>query len=85
MLFINKKGALRCCFYRNRDKNRGNINPDRTIRRPDYDLDYTRRNVFGQPTVRQSGIDAIFDPIDPATPEFFDYDPKKNYGPDINL
>ena len=50
---------------RNKDRQRNN------------DFDYTRRNIFGQPTVQQTGIDAIFDPIDADTPEFFDYDSTK--------
>jgi len=52
-------------YYLNKDRKRNN------------DFDYTRRNIFGQPTVQQTGIDAIFDPIDADTPEFFDYDPTK--------
>ena len=43
------------------------------------DLLYYRYNLFRQPT-RQSGTDAIFDPIDPSTPEFFDYDYDINFG-----
>lgn len=36
---------------------------------------YYRYNLFKQPTTtRQSASDVIFDPIDPSTPEFFDYD-----------
>ena len=74
---------------RNNKRNK-NTSPDRVLRRPfpdsDIDLDYTRKNVFGQPTIRQTGIDAIFDPIDADTPEFFDFDPKKTrvFGPNFN-
>merc|ERR1719219_2743642 len=44
------------------------------------DLLYYRYNLFRQPT-RQFGTDAIFDQIDPSTPEFFDYD----YEVNVNL
>lgn len=44
-----------------------------------YDLLNYRYNLFRQGT-RQQGTDAIFDPIDPSTPEFFDYDYDVNLG-----
>jgi len=42
------------------------------------DLLYYRYNLYRQPN-RQSGTDAIFDPIDPSTPDFFDYDYDVNF------
>merc|ERR1712223_1295042 len=65
------------------NNNRNTGSDSRTLSR-DFDLDFTRRNIFGQPVARQSGIDAIFDPIDADTPEFFDpidYNPRENTGP----
>jgi len=65
------------------NNNRNTGSDSRTLTR-DFDLDFTRRNIFGQPVARQSGIDAIFDPIDADTPEFFDpidYNPRENTGP----
>jgi len=38
------------------------------------DLLYYRWNLFRQQTRPQTTTDAIFDPIDPSTPDFFDYD-----------
>ena len=50
-----------------------------------YDLLYYRYNLYQnqQPRKQQTGVDAIFDPIDPSTPDFFDYDydVNVNYGP----
>jgi len=68
-------------YYLNNNNNAGS---DRRTLTRGFDLDFTRRNIFGQPVARQSGIDAIFDPIDADTPEFFDqidYNPRKNTGP----
>ena len=44
---------------------------------------YYRYNLYKQQTETQSGNDAIFDQVDPSTPDFFDYDYdiNVNYGP----
>ena len=51
--------------------------------RTPYDLLYYRYNLYRQSTGTQKGTDAIFDPVDPSTPDFFDYDydVNVNYGP----
>ena len=78
-----KSGNILPHFIYRSNNNRNTGSDSRTLSR-DFDLDFTRRNIFGQPVARQSGIDAIFDPIDADTPEFFDpidYNPRENTGP----
>ena len=63
----HSNSSLTCKNYRYRNR----------FRMP-TDLLYYRYNLYRQPN-RQSGTDAIFDPIDPSTPDFFDYDYDVNF------
>jgi hypothetical protein len=63
--------------YRSRDRSR--------FRLP-YDLLYYRYNLYRQQSGgAKTGTDAIFDPIDPSTPDFFDYDYDVNVNGNSNF